>query len=106
MRFDSTLPFVALPLSLALLAVFGFVGESLLMKELLFTRRKHKHHTATNTQNISVSKRHNPLQAQQIQRRVNGGQQSLCENSLRVGHLIPFNLEQYVRYITIGAFLL
>ena len=43
-----------------------------------------------------------PLQAQQIQRRVNGGQQSLCENSLCVGEFIPLNLENYVRYLTIG----
>jgi hypothetical protein len=105
-RLDSTLPLPAIPLRLALLAVFRFVGESLLMKELLFPRRKHKHHTATYTQNISVSKRHSPLQAQQIQRRVNGGQQPVCENSLRVGHPIPLNLENMLDTEQLGVYLL
>ena len=40
------------------------------------------------------------LEAEQIQRRVSGEQESLCENSLGFGHLIPFNLEKYVRYPT------
>jgi hypothetical protein len=100
-RFSSTLRFDALPLSLALLAVFRVVGESLLVKELLFTRRKHKLQTATHTQDISVSKRHNPLQARQIQRRAPGGQQTVCENWMRVGESIPLKLGNYVRYRTI-----
>jgi hypothetical protein len=49
MRFNSTPPYADLPLVLALLAVFGFVGEFLLMKKLLFSSRKYKHHTATYT---------------------------------------------------------
>jgi hypothetical protein len=51
--FDSTLPFDALPLSLALLAVFRFVSKSLFLEE-----------------------------------------QTLCENWMRVGHRMPFNLEK------------
>jgi hypothetical protein len=57
--FDLTPPSDALPLSFALLAVFRFVGESLFLEELLFSRRKNKHRTATYTQDISVSK-HDP----------------------------------------------
>jgi len=59
-RFDSKPTFRAIPLGLALLAVFRFVDESLFLKELLFTRRKNKHHTTTYTQDISVRKGHNP----------------------------------------------
>jgi hypothetical protein len=59
-RFDSKPTFRAFPLGLALFAVFRFVDESLFLKELLFTRRKNKHHTTTYTQDISVSKGHNP----------------------------------------------
>jgi len=55
-RFDSTPPLDALPLSLALLAVFWFVSESLFLEKLLFSRRKHKRHTATGTPDISVGK--------------------------------------------------
>jgi hypothetical protein len=94
MRFDSTLPVDALPLSLALLAVFRFVSKSLFLEELLFSRRKHKHHTATYTQDISVSKRHNPPPSSADSEKGNGGQKTFGENWMRVGHPMPFNLEK------------
>src|ERR1019366_1812102 len=50
----------AFPLGFALLAVFGFVDEFLFLKELLFSRRKNKHHTTTYAQDISVKQGHNP----------------------------------------------
>ncbi len=69
MRFDSSPPNSALPLSLAELAVFWYMRKSLLLEELLFSRRKHKHHAAIHTQHISVSKAHTPP-TKQIQRRM------------------------------------
>jgi hypothetical protein len=85
-----------------LLAVFRLVGESLLMKELLFTRRKHKLQTATHTQDISISKRHNPPPSSADSEKGTGGQQTVCENWMRVGEFIPLKLGNYVRYLTIG----
>src|SRR6266700_4177206 len=58
-RFDSKPTCRAFRLALALFAMFRFVVESLLMKEFLLSRRKHKHHTAIYAQDISVSKRNN-----------------------------------------------
>jgi hypothetical protein len=94
MCFNSTLPFDALPLSLALLAVFRFVSKSLFLEELLFSRREHKHQTATCTQDISVSKRHNPPPSSADSEKGTGGQKTLCENWMRVGHPMLFNLEK------------
>jgi hypothetical protein len=94
-RFDLTLSADSLPFSLALLAVFWFVGESFSLKELLFSRRKNKHHTAIYTHDISVSKRHSPpSMLSRFREGSKGGQQSLCENWMRVRHVMSFNLER------------
>jgi hypothetical protein len=58
MGFDLTPTYRALPLSLAQLAAFRVVGESLFKEELLFSRREHEHHTTTDALDISVCKGH------------------------------------------------
>ena len=94
MRFGSTLPFAALPLSLALFAVFRFVDESLLMKELLFSRRKYKLQTTTHTEDISVNKRHDPPSKLS---RLSEGSTRTAVPSVKTGSVsgivCPFNLE-------------
>ncbi len=58
MRFDSTTFLAAIPLGLALLAVFRYVCESFSMEEFLFSRRKYKDHTTIYTLDISVIEVH------------------------------------------------
>jgi hypothetical protein len=76
---DSTLPSATPPLSLALLAAFRFVSESLPLKEFLFSRRKHKHLAAIGAFQLPVSQIHG--------RSSRMGEESKCAPVLGKGQL-------------------
>jgi hypothetical protein len=90
-RFGSKPTVPGSSLGLALLAVLGFVDKSLLPKELLFSRREHKHHATTYAQDFSVGKRHEPPSTQSRFKRRATGRGKTAEILYETG-CVPDNL--------------